>query len=86
VGGEKGKGILVERRLGKRKLIELVEAKVVILVASIVEEHILASPSVPTHAEHSLEDPQDATDGGGGGAVPKRVVPGAAEEEDTSGE
>jgi hypothetical protein len=65
-GGEKGKRILIERRLGKWKLVELIEAELVVLAPLVAEEHILALPSVPTHAEHTLEHSQDITGGGGG--------------------
>jgi hypothetical protein len=49
----------------------------------VVEENILALSSVLTPVEHTLEHPQEATEGGGGGAMPEHVERGTAEVDGT---
>jgi hypothetical protein len=67
-GGRWSERIINRRRLGKRKLIEVVDAHVLILAALVAEDHILALADVMALRKYILERPQDATGGGGRGS------------------
>jgi hypothetical protein len=67
-GGERSKGILIERWVRKRELVEIINAHLLVLTALVAQKHILALTGVPAPGEHALEHPQDITGGGGRGS------------------
>jgi hypothetical protein len=71
-GGKWSERVINKRRLGKRKLIEDIDAHVLILATLVAEDHILALVGVMTPSEDILECPQDATEGGGRGSGRRR--------------
>jgi hypothetical protein len=52
---ERGEWIIIKRRHWKRKLIELVDAQLLVLAPLVAQEHVLALKSVMAPRKHTLE-------------------------------
>jgi hypothetical protein len=63
-GGKRGKRIIIKRRHGRRKFVELIDGHLLVLSPLVSQEYVLALTGVTTPSKHTLKNPKDTAERG----------------------